>query len=51
MATKVQAMPVMATALRWKGVKPAAPRTASTSRCRVEEEDDDGGTGMNLSDP
>ena len=37
MATKVQAMPVMATALRWKGVNPAAPRTASTSRRRVAE--------------
>src|SRR5215218_7053405 len=49
MATKVQAMPVMATALRWKGVKAAAPRTASTSRGRVEEEG--GGIGMDLSDP
>jgi hypothetical protein len=37
MATNVQAMPVMATALRWKGVKPAARRTASTSRRRVSE--------------
>jgi hypothetical protein len=35
--------------LRWKGVKPAAPRTASTSRGRVEAEG--GGTGMGLSDP
>jgi hypothetical protein len=44
-------MPVMATALRWKGVNPAAPRTSSTSRRRVEEEEEDGGTGMNVSDP
>jgi hypothetical protein len=42
-------MPVMATALRWKGVKPAAPRTSSTSRGRVEAEG--GGAGMDLSDP
>jgi hypothetical protein len=39
----------MATALRWKGVNPAAPRTASTSRRRVEAEG--GGAGMDLSDP
>src|SRR5215218_10452847 len=49
MATKVQAVPVMATALRWKGVNPAAPRTSSTSRGRVEAEG--GGAGMDLSDP
>jgi hypothetical protein len=44
----------MATAVRWKGLKPAAPRTASTSRRRVEEEEEEeeaGGTGMDLSHP
>jgi hypothetical protein len=48
-ATNVHAIPVMATALRWNGVKPAAPRAASTSRRWVEEER--GGTGMDLSHP